>query len=347
MTAVHRPGADRGLGRYALQIEHTLRGRGMAVDRLVLPSRAARGERVAEYVDLLSRSVRLRRCSFDVFHATNPYAAALAVRGRRVVSILDLIPLDMPEHRRTGLKARTFLGLAARADAILTISRFSAARIVARLGVPPGKVIVAPIPPGPLFRPTADDDAERLSRLGVRAPFLSTLIDLRTPDPRKRAGWIPVLGRAVAKRGFEIVAVGAGTESIGRGGGVRGVGRLPDEDLAALLRGSYAFVYTSAYEGQGLPPLEALACGSPVVAPRNTAIPEVVGDAGLLVADDEDAWARPSRADSPALARLLATVEELIREPALRRDLAARAAAQAGRFSEAAFGEAIESAYRA
>jgi glycosyltransferase involved in cell wall biosynthesis len=125
------------------------------------------------------------------------------------------------------------------------------------------------------------------------------------------------------------------------------VGRLPDEDLAALLRGSYAFVYTSAYEGQGLPPLEALACGSPVVAPRNTAIPEVVGDAGLLVADDEDAWARPSRADSPALARLLATVEELIREPALRRDLAARAAAQAGRFSEAAFGEAIESAYRA
>ena len=65
--------------------------------------------------------------------------------------------------------------------------------------------------------------------------------------------------------------------------GVRAVGRVSDEEREALLRGALALAYVSLYEGFGLPPLEAMAAGTPVIASRAAAIPEVVGDAGLLV----------------------------------------------------------------
>jgi glycosyltransferase involved in cell wall biosynthesis len=67
-------------------------------------------------------------------------------------------------------------------------------------------------------------------------------------------------------------------------------GFVPDEDLAALYTSSIGFVYTSLYEGFGLPPLEAMQCGVPVITSNNSSLPEVVGDAGMMVdAKDEDA----------------------------------------------------------
>jgi glycosyltransferase involved in cell wall biosynthesis len=108
--------------------------------------------------------------------------------------------------------------------------------------------------------------------------------------------------------------------ALGPGAPVRFLGPVDDADLPALYGGSALFAFPSRYEGFGLPPLEAMACGVPVIAARATSLPEVVGDAGLLVdPDDVGAW-------SAAIARVL-------REPALAVDLARRGRARARRFT--------------
>ncbi len=119
--------------------------------------------------------------------------------------------------------------------------------------------------------------------------------------------------------------------------GVVALGRLPRARLVEVFQAARLFVYPSLYEGFGFPPAEALACAVPVVAARNSSLPEVVGDAGLLV----------EPGDAQALA---AALERILADPALAADLAARGPAQAGRFrwertaalTEEVFREALE-----
>ena len=101
---------------------------------------------------------------------------------------------------------------------------------------------------------------------------------------------------------------------------IRFLGHVPDGDLPALMNGALALVYPSIYEGFGLPPLEAMACGTPVITSDRSSMPEVVGDAAILV-DPED---RASLAD--AMVRVMA-------EPALSEDLRERGLKQVQRFS--------------
>ena len=130
---------------------------------------------------------------------------------------------------------------------------------------------------------------------------------------------------------------GDGIRGLDPAGGVRLVGYVPREDLALLYRGAELFVTASLYEGFGLPALEAMACGTPVVAARAGALPEVVGDAGRLV-DPEDAEA------------IAAAITELLDDEIGRTELAARGRRQASRFrwreaaraAQSAFAEAVE-----
>ena len=98
------------------------------------------------------------------------------------------------------------------------------------------------------------------------------------------------------------------------------LGFVEDRELAALYRACFGFVYPSLYEGFGLPVVEALACGAAVVAMRSTSLPEVVGEAGMLVAPQ-----------SPAA--YLGAMKQLLLEPSRRADLRAAAPQQAARFS--------------
>jgi len=130
--------------------------------------------------------------------------------------------------------------------------------------------------------------------------------------------------------------------------GVIGLGRIDDELWAAVLRGADAFVYASAYEGQGLPPLEAMACGTPVVAMDNTAIRELVGDAGVLVREDYGplvaACGPHSPRDAGARRLALATVG-VIRDGGARRDLSGRSLHRVASFSPARFEAELARAY--
>ncbi len=247
-----------------------------------------------------------------------------------MVSVLDVIPLELREHRQTGLKARVFHGLASRADVVLTLSHHSAGRISELLRIPTGRIIVAPLPVAPAFTPGLPADPSHHP-----GAYVAMLFDLRSPDPRKRTDWLPEIAELLRRQNIGVVVAGGGTETLSIPG-VVGLGRIPDAEWASVLRGALALVYTSAYEGQGMPPLEAIACGTPVVAMANTAIPEVVGAAGVLIAE--------SAGDSaPGL--LAEAALRLESEPVLRAQLVRACGTQSDRFSPAMFAERLSGAY--
>jgi glycosyltransferase involved in cell wall biosynthesis len=285
---------------------------------------------MAEFTALPPRTLDLRRLPFDIFHAPTPYYVGWPrLRRPTVVSVLDLIPLEVPGHARTGLKARFFHWLAAGSDVVMTLSEHAAGRIVARLGVERERLVVAPLPVADSFVPKGPGQP------GLPSRYVAALVDLRTPDPRKRASWLAPLAADLAAHGVSLVVAGAETEN-GAIPGTHGMGRIDDPSWAAVLRGAQMFVYTSGYEGQGMPPLEAIACGTPVVAMSNSAIPEVVGRAGVLVPEAADASS--IRALSEALLRSLDEQDVLA-------SLRARCSEQAAKFSMDRFAAGVSRAY--
>jgi glycosyltransferase involved in cell wall biosynthesis len=182
----------------------------------------------------------------------------------------------------------------ARSDAVAVFSRFTAERVAARFPRIPAEHIrrIRPGPPDPEFgvvvaRETVD---ATLRRLDVRTPCVLTV----GAHPRKN---VDIALRAIAAVGADtsLVLASASSDrayvaSLERLAAEIGVGRrfrvlrgASKSDLVALYRGAGAFAYVSSYEGIGIPPLEAMASGCPVVAARAGSIPEIVGDAALLV----------------------------------------------------------------
>lgn len=258
-----------------------------------------------------------------------------------MVSVLDLIPLDLDQYRQLGLNARLFLQkISPRADRILALSHFTAERITDLLGVGEEKIVVAPLPPADAFHPRPSGDAEGwLSRQGIRGPYIVAMADGRTKDPRKRNEWLPTISRQLKQADAQLVVVGPECQRLfERDAGVITLDRVADGELGDLLAAARALVFTSSYEGQGMPPLEAMACGTPVVAMRNTAMPEVVGAGGILV-DEKPPGGRT------AAEELAEACVELTRDAGEREGLSRLALEQSGSFTLSAFAAAVSRAY--
>jgi glycosyltransferase involved in cell wall biosynthesis len=255
--------------------------------------------------------------------ATGPLAVA-----SQVVTIHDCAFFDCPDCF-TPAFARWYQclvpRLARRAARILTVSSFSRNRICELFRIAPEKVVVAPNGVSSHWRPAAEAEiAEVRARLGLKQPYVLYVgsIEPRKNLPRLLAAWQRL---GAEKDGVELVLVGAqghvfreaGFEQLP--GDVRATGFLPDADLRSLFTGAEAFAFPSLYEGFGLPVLEAMACGAPVVCSQATALSEVAGDAAILV-DPLDA---ESIADG--LSRVLADRE-------LRETLRQRGFVRAGQF---------------
>lgn len=244
--------------------------------------------------ELVSLPLQMQRHRIDLFHSPH-YVLPVARPCRAVVTIHDLIHLFYPPSRAAGAYAKAMMIAATRsASRVITVSRASRDDIVRVLRVDPRKVKVITNAVSPHFVPRDGEEArERVARtIGVKGEYVLCVSNCL---PHKNLDRLVRAFAGLRRRGFEGdlvlagVAAGAAPDlvriaaDLGIGDRVRFPGFVPEEFLPVLYGGARLFVFPSLYEGFGLPPLEAMACGIPVVVSDTPAISEVVGDSGLRV----------------------------------------------------------------
>jgi glycosyltransferase involved in cell wall biosynthesis len=251
----------------------------------------------------------------DILHCPT-FRGPLKASQPVVVTVHDLAIVRYPEvfpawHRLYG---RTGLGPVVRAaDAVVAVSEFTKGETIDLLGVPAERICVVPNGVEPVFAPdgpTAEGDY---------------VLAVATLEPRKN---LPRVVEAARLAGIELRVVGApgwgGVEVPGW------LGFVPDDELACLLRGARCLVYPSLYEGFGIPVLEAMACGTPVVTSAGTATEEVAGGCAVLV-DPRDVHA------------IAAGIEQAA---ARRSELRPAGLERAAQFTWSGAGDAVEALWR-
>jgi len=261
----------------------------------------------------------------DVFHATN--MVRRPPRNARLSTTLhDMTSLLMPElHPRANLRAdAAFAGLLRRADGIIAVSASTRDDAVRALGIPESRftVIHSGIAEA-FFAPPAAAIEEVRRRYRLERPFV---LFIGTVEPRKNLDGLLDAWAALPPpiRGeFDLVLAGpigwASPATLARVRGTRYLGYVPEPDLAPLTAAAAVFAYPSLYEGFGFPVAQAMAAGVPVVTSNVSSLPEVAGEAALLV-------------DPRSLQELRDALERLLTSPSLRADLSARGLERAQRF---------------
>ena len=238
----------------------------------------------------------LARANLDVCHFTN-YHMPLPCPVPAVVTFHDMSVYIEPERhpKKRLLVHRALLPLVARrADAIIAVSESTRTDIIERLRVPPQRVHVVYEAASAAFRPVEDgaslDGIRRRYHVeGKFALYVGTIEPRKNLDRvvealdqlRRQGAQVPLL--LAGEMGWKNTALMSRIAERGMEDCVRFLGYVPDEDLPGLISLATAFVYPSVYEGFGLPILEAMSCGTPVVTSRGGATGEVAGDAALTI----------------------------------------------------------------
>jgi glycosyltransferase involved in cell wall biosynthesis len=286
----------------------------------------------------------------DIHHSsTTPLPPPVKRRRapRRFVTIYDLRGTRGHMTAAEAAYQRTLVGSVREDDWVLTSSE-STRRALCSTGIDESHIRVVPLAADRcVFHPECHEDPAALrARHGI--PPGPYLLALNSRTPRKNVGrTVDAFARLVAQntiRNLSLVLAGTadgadptsplGVQRLEVRQRIVRTGRVPDTTLAALYRSATAFVYPSLYEGFGLPPLEAMQCGTPVITSNTSSLPEVVGDAGLLV----DPYDVEALAD--AMLRLSS-------DPTLRQSLRAKGFARAAAFSWERTAACTIAAYRA
>lgn len=279
-----------------------------------------------------------RTADVDLVHV--PYfAAPLRKPKRLVVTIHDAIPLAL-EAYAGGLLNRGYLKVlsraAKRADLILTDSRHAAGDISTYLDIPSDRIVPILLAAGEEFTPSGPEDdariAEMRTRLGLERPFILNVggFDRRKNLPALVEGFAGAIGQLEER--YDLVIVGSPhsdselfidvrplVRQHGLGDHVKLPGFVSEQDKLDLYRAASAFVFPSVYEGFGLNPLEAMACGTPTISSNRSSLPEVVGDGGILI--------------DPSREEITNALVQVLNDPALQADLRQRGIAQAATLS--------------
>jgi glycosyltransferase involved in cell wall biosynthesis len=264
----------------------------------------------------------------DVFHFSDwMYPPQRA--GVRATTIYDLIPLHFPEWvapltRR--MHGRKYQNAAHTCDVIFAISEYTANDVAETLRISRERIHVAYPGVEDRFRPNGE-------RLNLGAPYV---LGVSTVEPRKNLDVLLDAFAIVRERRPELVLAIAGPSGWAAGKGPRGEGVrwldfVPDVDLPALYRGGEVSVYPSRFEGFGIPIVESMACGTPVVASAHPSLDEASGDTAL-------------RAEPSSPKEFADAIEQALADPG---ELVARGRAHAACFTWRACGEAVVGGYRA
>lgn len=223
----------------------------------------------------------------------SPANLAPVVSRRNVVVIHDLAPLRHPEafsRSYLAYQRRLLPTLARRARKIITVSAYSKTELVAGLGLAAERIDVIGLGVDDRFSDVTAGAVERArAAYGIERPYA---LAVGTISARKNLGLLEPVAAALRARKVDLVLAGSERGYLrSPPPAVRRLGYVAEEHLPGLYAGALALVMPSRYEGFGLPCLEAMAAGTPVVAARSGALPETVGDAGLLIdPDDVDAF---------------------------------------------------------
>lgn len=341
-TTPHFPGVSRatlGLLAGLAEIEHPHHVAVLGWNAYPPPGHAAFGD--ARFIRISVRATPLglaqqwrlpllsRSLQPDLWHAPF-YVRPFAGIPRPIVTIYDVIGRVMPGALPSP-RSRLFFELAIRlslrgAAQIITSSAATKHDLIAEYGVRAKRIGVIPLAADRSFAPQPDAAIRVLRERYALPPRY--LLYFGSNKPHKNQ---TTLVRAFARVQTNVPLVIAGAwdrrfgeskqivEELGLGDRVRFIHEVAAADVPALLSGALAFVFPSRYEGFGLPPLEAMACGTPVIASNSSSLPEVVGDAGLLI--------------EPEAAPLAEALQRLVDDPALREDLATRGLERARGFT--------------
>lgn len=312
-------GLDRplsGIGRYVVELGRELVRHGDDVDlRLIKPfttpaagldeianAHAIRGSRLPAFMSIGPPQIArvAQRIGATVVH--DPFGVSPFLIPRRIapfariVTLHDVIPFIYPEtHARlTNLLFRSYIPRTLRyVDTIVTVSEASKRDIVKHLRVDPSRVKVIMNGVAERFSPAPRSDVQRaVGRYGIEGPYILTVGAIQA---RKNLETLFTAYRAIRDAGYSHPLVVIGKEAwktagafarlaeLGLEGSVHFTGYVPEGDLPPLYSGASVFVFPSLYEGFGLPPLEAMACGAATITSNASSLPEVVGEAGIMV----------------------------------------------------------------
>jgi glycosyltransferase involved in cell wall biosynthesis len=304
-----------------------------------VPSFAARNENIEKVIwEQLTAPNAARNAGVDLYHV--PYfAPPLFPHTPTIATIHDVIPMRLPAYQLGG-KVKAYMKLvsyaAHRATMVITVSQHAKQDMIDALKIPPERIRVIYEAAGDEYHPITDPEilAEARARYGISERYIFYLGGL---DQRKN---VPQLIHAFAHLYAQIgdphlQLVISGNPDKQRGplfpdprpiAADLGMSEqiifrfIEDEDKPAIYSGASLFVFPSLYEGFGLPPLEAMGCGAPVVCSNRTSLPEVVGDAAISI-DPEDTQA------------LTEAMHQILTNSTLQADLRARSLRQAAQFS--------------